>query len=87
MGVLTLVCAVIMMILAEMWAMWDPFGKGMNTFSWTLGIASEIDNMLNEFYEAQMKAPVREHRFMYALVDGSGCSSPALGNKVRTASW
>lgn len=81
MGFLALVCTVIMMILAEMWSMWDPFGQGMNPFSWTLGIASEIDNMLNEFYESENKVPVREHKFM----DVSECSEPSIVSTRRTA--
>ncbi|XWW97451.1 hypothetical protein V2A60_005433 [Cordyceps javanica] len=64
MSFLATTCAMVMMVLAEMWSLWDPFGLGMNTFSWTLGIASEIDNMLNEFYESENKVPVREHKFM-----------------------
>ncbi|KAM3513511.1 hypothetical protein MY11210_002798 [Beauveria gryllotalpidicola] len=64
MALLVVMPAAAMLILAEMWSLWNPFGKGLNTFSWTLGIASEIDNMLNEFYESETKVPVREHKFM-----------------------
>ncbi|KAM3456318.1 hypothetical protein NHJ6243_008237 [Beauveria neobassiana] len=50
-----------MLLLAEMWSFWDPFGKGMSTFSWTLGLASELDNMLSEFWERETE---RRQHFM-----------------------
>ncbi|QUC16620.1 uncharacterized protein UV8b_00861 [Ustilaginoidea virens] len=56
--------ATILSILNEMWNMWDPFGRGINTYSWTLGIAMEIDNMVNEFYEYDTKALIRKHAYM-----------------------
>ncbi|KAK0392002.1 hypothetical protein NLU13_1500 [Sarocladium strictum] len=44
--------AAIITLIDELNGMWDPYGRGLNTFSWTLGIAMEIDTMLNEFYES-----------------------------------
>ncbi|OAA69629.1 hypothetical protein ISF_02899 [Cordyceps fumosorosea ARSEF 2679] len=64
MAILAVTSAMVIILLNEMWSLWDPFGRGVNTFSWTLGIASEIDNMINEFYESENKVPVREHKFM-----------------------
>lgn len=61
---LALVCAAVMTILEEMLTMWNPFGRAMNTFPWSLGIASEIDNMLNEFYEYDRGVMVRKHGYM-----------------------
>ena len=46
-----LISASLVAILDEMWRMWDPFGRGLNLEAWTLGIAREIDNVLNDFYE------------------------------------
>lgn len=62
--VMSVLSATIMAVLSEMWTLWDPFGKGMNTFSWSLGIATEIDHMLNEFYEYDTKVLVRKHAYM-----------------------
>ena len=50
-------------ILHELWGCWDPFGRGLNTFEWTLRIAMEIDTMLNEFYESDENAIVRRHSY------------------------
>lgn len=61
---LSVLSATIMTVLAEMWTLWDPFGTAMNTFSWSLGIATEIDHMLNEFYEYDIKVLVRKHAYM-----------------------
>ena len=46
-----LISASLVAILDEMWRMWDPFGRGLNLEAWTLGIAREIDNVLNDFYD------------------------------------
>ncbi|KAM4064504.1 hypothetical protein HRG_005131 [Hirsutella rhossiliensis] len=64
MAVLSLMSSMLTTVLAEMWMMWDPFGKGTNTYGWTLGIAMEIDNMLNDFYEYDTDALVRAHTYM-----------------------
>ena len=58
------ICSMILTVLDEMWKMWDPFGRGTNTFSWTLGIAMEIDNMVNEFSEYDTRALLRKHAYM-----------------------
>ncbi|KAF4979725.1 hypothetical protein FZEAL_4120 [Fusarium zealandicum] len=46
----SIISATALTILHEIRKLWDPFSKGLNTFAWTLGIAKEIDCMLNEFY-------------------------------------
>lgn len=62
----SIVSATILTILNEMWQLWDPFGKAVNAYSWSLGIASEIDNMLNEFYEYDTNILIRKHAYMDA---------------------
>ncbi|EGX97083.1 hypothetical protein CCM_01742 [Cordyceps militaris CM01] len=62
--VLAMASALIMMVLTEMWSLRTPFQSGINTFPWTLGIASETDNMLNEFDESRTVLPVREHKYL-----------------------
>ncbi|PHH63189.1 hypothetical protein CDD81_6240 [Ophiocordyceps australis] len=64
MAVVATLSAMLLTVLDEMWRMWDPFGGGMNSFAFTLGIASEIDNMMNEFYEYDIKTFVRKHSYM-----------------------
>lgn len=58
------ISAIILVLLQELWNMWDPFGKGINTFSWTLGIAREIDDMLNEYAEYDEKYLIRVHSYI-----------------------
>lgn len=85
---LSLVCAITMMMLSEMWAFWDPFGKGMNVFSWSLGIASEIDNMLNEFYEQDTRVMVRKHAYMPPSRELNSFLAPEYDPGVRrTRMW
>ncbi|KPM37840.1 hypothetical protein AK830_g8744 [Neonectria ditissima] len=61
--------ATILTLLDELWQMWDPFAQGMNTFSWTLGIAREIDDMLNEFSEDDETVLIRKHAFVESEED------------------
>ncbi|KJZ77230.1 hypothetical protein HIM_03551 [Hirsutella minnesotensis 3608] len=87
MASLSTASAVLLTCLSEMWAMWDPYGSGTNTFAWTLGIALEIDNILNEFYEYDTSNLVRVHSYM----DTAGCLHRAgtddydnSGNRAQT---
>ncbi|KAH8174461.1 hypothetical protein LIA77_05880 [Sarocladium implicatum] len=57
-------------IVDEVLECWDPFGRGLNTFAWTLGIAMEIDTMLHDFYETDDDAVVRKVSFK--MPDGLG---------------
>lgn len=63
---LSIVGAAIHTFCHEMWSMWDPYGTGLNNFSWTLGIAAEIDNMLHDFYEVDAEVVIRRHFDMAA---------------------
>lgn len=87
MGVLSVLSAMLTTVLSEMWKMWDPFGAGTNTHAWTLGIATEIDNMLNEFYEYDTKGLIRKHAYMdpsaYLNDVGFGACGSS-GNKAQT---
>lgn len=58
------ISSIILVLLQELWNMWDPFGRGINTFSWTLGIAREIDDMLNEYAEDDEKYLIRVHSYI-----------------------
>ncbi|PHH70688.1 hypothetical protein CDD82_6972 [Ophiocordyceps australis] len=87
MGVVAALSAMLLTVVDEMWKMWDPFGRGMNCFAFTLGIASEIDNMMNEFYEYDIKAFVRKHSYMDSsewlnTLGGDGFYGPA--NRAKT---
>ncbi|KAH7152794.1 hypothetical protein EDB81DRAFT_789701 [Dactylonectria macrodidyma] len=46
---LSAVCAASLTLLQVVWGMWDPLGRGLNTYGWTLAIAKEIDEMLDDF--------------------------------------
>ncbi|KAM0429691.1 hypothetical protein ACHAPT_006297 [Fusarium lateritium] len=53
--------------LSEMWRLWDPYDKGINSYSWTLGIAREIDAMLNDDFDSDRAMdkglPPRKHGY------------------------
>lgn len=70
--VMALISATVMTILEEMWCLWDPYGKAINTLTWTRGIASEIDHMLNEFYEYDTATLIRKHAYMGASAQLNG---------------
>lgn len=73
--VVSVIGAIILTILEELWGLWDPFGKGLNTYSWTLGVAKEIDTMLNEFYESDDNVIVRKHSYFCPNIEeNSPCS-------------
>ncbi|GJN71111.1 hypothetical protein PLICBS_005173 [Purpureocillium lilacinum] len=84
MAALSVLCSMLTTILSQMWRLWDPFGRGTNTYGWTLGIAMEIDDMLNEFDEYDAKEILRKHSYMDSsayLTDmkyGSGPTTPGL---------
>ncbi|KAM5356590.1 hypothetical protein ACJ41O_003236 [Fusarium nematophilum] len=46
-------------VVNEIRGMWNPYGKGVNTFAWSLGIAREIDCMVNDFYRRDGKPAIR----------------------------
>ncbi|UNI17753.1 hypothetical protein JDV02_004073 [Purpureocillium takamizusanense] len=64
MAALSTSCSMLTTILSQMWRLWDPFRKGTNTYGWTLGIATEIDDLLNEFDEYDAKELLRKHSYM-----------------------
>ena len=84
MAALSVLCSMLTTILSQMWRLWDPFGRGTNTYGWTLGIAMEIDDMLNEFDEYDAKEILRKHSYMDSLAYltdmkyGSGPTTPGL---------
>lgn len=87
MATLSLTSGMLTTVLAEMWRMWDPFGKGTNTYGWTLGIAMEIDNMLNDFYEYDSNALVRAHTYMNqvpARHDPGSYGGESSGDRAQT---
>lgn len=51
---------VMFMLTDEMWAIWNPYRLGINVHSWILGIAREMDLLVNDFYEPE---PVRPHSY------------------------
>ena len=64
MFIMSIISSTILAVVDEMWSMWDPLGKAINTFSWTLGLAMEIDTMLNEFDEHDPKCFIRRQSYM-----------------------
>ncbi|KAH7141236.1 hypothetical protein B0J13DRAFT_54509 [Dactylonectria estremocensis] len=44
---LSAVGAGVLCLLLTLWAVWDPFRRGLNIFAWTLGIAMDVDVELN----------------------------------------
>lgn len=73
--VLSIISATVLSILDEMWRLWDPLGKSTNVYAWSLGIASEIDLMLNEFYEQDTSTLDRRHAYMDSSI---GLSPPLV---------
>lgn len=61
---LAIIGATHLTIVNEMWRMWDPFQEGVDSTAWACGVALEIDNMLNEFYEYDTSVLVRKHAYM-----------------------
>ncbi|RGP65772.1 hypothetical protein FSPOR_7033 [Fusarium sporotrichioides] len=59
-------------ILSEIDCMWKAFNKGMNTYAWSLGIAREIDKLLeepcdstlNHRYDGEPNVSIRKHRVL-----------------------
>lgn len=81
---LSIIGAAMLSVLEEMWHLWDPLGKSTNVYSWSLGIASEIDHMLNEFYEHDTSILVRKHAYMDASVQLNGpLMNDSDDNKAR----
>lgn len=72
--------ATILTVLNEMWKMWDPFGRGTNTYAWTLGVAMEIDNLVNEFYEYDTRGLVRMHAYMDPSSHPVDCNGQSIGD-------
>ncbi|KAL6920928.1 hypothetical protein FSST1_004954 [Fusarium sambucinum] len=70
-------------ILSEIDCMWKAFKRGMNTYAWSLGIAREIDELLNEpndivrmhWYNGVPNSSIREHSYNI----GYGKGSPQVG--------
>ncbi|CAF3449976.1 unnamed protein product [Fusarium graminearum] len=58
-------------ILSEVDCMWKAFDKGMNSYAWSLGIAREIDKLLEEpedsilhhRYGGELNTSIRKHRY------------------------
>lgn len=81
--ILALICTVGMMLLDEMWSMWDPYGRGINVHSWTLGIAMEIDAMINEFNEWKTMRVVQPHE---CVPEGEASAEKFWGISARAMS-
>ena len=75
-------CSAIISLLGEAWDMWDPFGRGINTYAWSLGIAMEVDMMLNDFYEFESSMLIRKHSFMD--IEGPPKESSKASSKMRS---
>ncbi|KAL6354888.1 hypothetical protein LRP88_12246 [Fusarium phalaenopsidis] len=62
---ISVITATALTILNEIWGLWDPYAKGVNIYSWTLGVAREIDAMLNDVYDSDRDRdkglPLRKH--------------------------
>jgi hypothetical protein len=81
------VSATVLTLLSEMWQMWDPYSYGLNNHSWMLGIAREIDYMVNEYDEQDECAKIRRHAYMVRFPDsdgGSSCGPREFDNHSRT---
>lgn len=82
---IAVLCALIITIVKEGWDMWDPLSSGhMNTDGWTLGIAMELDALLNQFYETDPGAMIRKHSYMPSRQRGPlpGSVSRWVGQQV-----
>lgn len=64
MGAIALLSSAIITLLDEAWDFWDPFNRAINTYSWSLGIARELDMILNDFYEVDASMLSRKHAYM-----------------------
>lgn len=73
------ICASLLTLLDEMWRQWKPFDGGVNVESWTLGIASEIDNFVNEFHEYDSRVVIRGHAYMAQSQIGGGSQRAGSG--------
>ncbi|EEU42119.1 uncharacterized protein NECHADRAFT_86045 [Fusarium vanettenii 77-13-4] len=64
---ISLIAATALTILSEIWRLWDPYSRGINMYSWTLGVAREIDAMLNDVYDSDIDKnrglPLRKHGY------------------------
>ncbi|KAI8713492.1 hypothetical protein NCS52_01293900 [Fusarium sp. LHS14.1] len=64
---ISLIAATAFTVLSEIWRLWDPHLKGINMYSWTLGVAREIDAMLNDVYDSDLDEhrglPLRKHGY------------------------
>ncbi|UPL01920.1 hypothetical protein LCI18_012854 [Fusarium solani-melongenae] len=64
---ISVITATALTILNEIWGLWDPYAKGVNIYSWTLGVAREIDAMLNDVYDSDRDRdkglPLRKHGY------------------------
>lgn len=83
----SIVGAVILTLAEELQGMWDPYGRGLNTFAWTLGIAMEIDTMLNEFYESDDNVIVRKQSYFCPAEEHPGPCSWSHGSASRRAMY
>jgi hypothetical protein len=60
-----IIFALLLTIVRQAWHMWNSLSSGvMNTDGWTLGIAMELDALLNQFYETDPAAMIRKHSYM-----------------------
>ncbi|KAJ3511607.1 hypothetical protein NM208_g15411 [Fusarium decemcellulare] len=50
-------------VLIEVTGLWDPYGRAVNMYSWTLGIAREIDCMMDEYDSTDFNAAGRRHGY------------------------
>ncbi|KAK2597405.1 hypothetical protein QQS21_005953 [Conoideocrella luteorostrata] len=83
-AVMAIIIGCLLTILTEMWNMWDPVGRGINMYSWTLGMAREIDNLLNEFYEYDKSALIRKHAYMNPSSHPDDMSAQTADSRPQT---
>lgn len=69
MVVVSAIASLLLTLLSEAWSFWDPFNKGFNTYAWSLGIAMELDALLNQFHETEPAAMIRKHSYMPGRAD------------------
>ncbi|RSL73840.1 hypothetical protein CEP54_000186 [Fusarium duplospermum] len=86
-GGISIITATALTILDEMWSLWDPYAKGINAYAWTLGIAREIDSMLNDVYDSDWDKdkglPLRKHGYNVSEMRTHSPRSPRTYEATR----
>lgn len=84
---ISVIAATSLTILDEIWRLWDPFAKSINMYSWTLGLAREIDLMVSGVYDSDMDKdsglPLREHGFNAWVLSTDSLPPPTPGQELH----